>query len=218
MLRLITKESPLYRHELFDKVQKSMSASTQSPHNSFLWDFQEISWGIFILRVQDTFHELACEFTLELKESFVPSGGENEEGFIKPVLVAHFPSIDSQRFQQRILWDEYLHGMIFITFQLNILEKLLLFCESKHAAYLFLSFHETNLDYLEIFQRFIISQEEVFSAEGELLEIAIPSSVSVYDDLIDLMEEIDHKFRQTLWREQRTNPTYRQYLKSGVLI
>jgi len=195
-----------------------MYVSTQSSHHSFLWDFQEISSGIYIARFQDTFHELSCEFTLELKESFVPSEDETEESFIQPVLVGNFPSIDIQRFQQKILWDEYLQGMILIKFQLKILEKLLLFCEDKKAPYLFLTFNEANQDYLEIYQCFIISEEENLSTDGELTEITIPSDVSVYDDLIDLTNEVDHKFRKTLWGEQRVNPTFRHYLKSHAIL
>lgn len=195
-----------------------MHASTRSPQHSFLWDFQEISSGIYIVRFQDNFHELSCEFSLELKESFVPSEDETEESFIQPVLVGNFPSINIQRFQQKIFWDEHLQGMILIQFQLKVLEQLLLFCEDKQAPYLLLTFNETNQDYLEIYQCFIVSEEEVLSTGAELTEITIPSDVSVYDDLIDLMEEVDHKFRKTLWREQGVNPIYREYLKSGTLI
>ena len=71
---------------------------------------------------------------------------------------------------------------------------------------------------ITLYQCFIISEEGVLSTEGEQIEITIPSDVSVYDDLIDLINDVDHKFRKTLWPEQRVNPTYRYYLKSGALI
>jgi hypothetical protein len=195
-----------------------MYASTQSLQHSFLWDFQEISSGIYIVRFQDTFHELSCEFSLELKESFVPSEDETKENFIQPVLVGNFPSIDIQRLQQKMLWDEYLYGTLLIQFQLKILEQLILLCEDKNATQLFLTFNETNQDYLEIYRRFLISEEEIISNHAEQTEIAIPTDVSVYDELIDFMEEIDHKFRQILWREQRENPLYRRFLKSEALV
>lgn len=218
MLKLIPKSpQPLYQGNAIQMIENKIPVPKGPSQHSFLWDFQEISSGIYIVRFQDTFHELSCEFALELKESFVPSEGETEGSFIQPVLVGNFPSIDIQRFQQKILWDEYLQGMILIQFQLKILEKLLLFCENKQASYLLLTFNEANKDYLEIYQCFIISEEEILSTDGEQTEITIPSDVSAYDNLIDLIEEVDHKFRKTLWREQRVNPIYRHYLKSQVL-
>ena len=215
MLRLIAKESPIYRHELSNKAEIPIYALTQSPKQSFLWDFQEISLGIFIARFRDTFHELFFEITLELKDSLLAS--DDEEQYIERILVGNFHSVDVQRLQQKVHWDEYLQGMILIQFQLKILEQLLLFCEEKHTTYLFLIFNEANQDYIEIYQRFIISKEEILSNHGEKIRISLPTDVSVYDELIDFMEEVDQSFRQTLWTEQRNNPIYREYLKSEAL-
>jgi hypothetical protein len=214
LLRLIAKKHPIYRHKISNDADQPKSASINFPQQTFFFDFQEITPGFNVARFQNPFHELACEFILELKEIFLPSEDEEKESFLQPVLVCDFPSIDTRRFLQKVLWDEYLQGMILIQFQLKILEQILLFGEDKCSSLLFLTFNEANQDYLEIYERFIISEGQF----GENIEIAISTDASVYDDLVDFMEEVNHKFRQTLWSEQRTNLIYRQYLKSEAFI
>lgn len=217
MLRLIPNSSqPVYKGHSCQMIENKIPAPKGPLQNSFLWDFQEISPGIYIARFQDTFHELSCKVALELKESFIPSGGQ-ERGYFELILAADFPSIDIQLLQQKALWDEYLYGTLLIQFQLKVLEQLLLFCEDRDATHIFLSFNEANHDYIEIYQRFIISEEEIPSNHREKIEIIIPTDVSIYDELIDFMEEIDHSFRHTLWREKGVNSIYRQYLKSEAL-
>ncbi|MBX9804825.1 MAG: hypothetical protein K2Y18_03610 [Alphaproteobacteria bacterium] len=220
MLRLIAKESPIsiYRHNVSKYAEKTKSSSIHSLQQPFLFDFQEISSGIYVARFLDTFHELSCDFALEVRDVLIPSGDEYEEPYLQPVLVGEFPLLDTRRFQQKVLWDEYLQGMALIQFQLKILEQLLLFCEDKFATHLLLTFNDVNQDYLEIYQRFIISEEQILCAHNEKTEIAIPTDVTVYDDLIDFIEEVDHKFRQTLWSEHRTNSIYRHYLKSEAIV
>lgn len=218
MLRLIAKESPVCSHKMSNSIEEPKSDSIQSPQHSFLWNFRKLSSGIYLARFKDTLHELFCEITLEVKESFIPYENQEKDGHLDFILVAAFPSIDIQCLQQKVLWDEYLYGTLFIQFQLKILEQFILFCEDKNAMQLFITFNEANQDYLEIYRRFLISEEEILSNLGEQIEITIPTDVNIYDELIDFMEEIDHSFRQTLWREQRVNPTYRFYLKSEALI
>jgi hypothetical protein len=141
-----------------------------------------------------------------------------EDGTLEVVIAANFPAIDLQGLNQIIHGNEYLQGMILIKFQLKILEQLLLFAENKDAGYLFLNFNEANLDYVEIYQRFIISQESILSARGEQIEIVMPTDVGTYDELIEFMDELEQDFQQNLWRAQKSDPIIRQYLKSQALL
>jgi hypothetical protein len=102
-------------------------------------------------------------------------------------------------------------------FQLRILEQLLLFCDDKDAANLTLAIHDTDLDYLEIYRRFVISYEEVAKAREEQTEIVISTDIETYDEVLDFIDEVDKDLRQSLWRNQKTNPAFREYLKSYSL-
>jgi hypothetical protein len=101
-------------------------------------------------------------------------------------------------------------------FQLKILEQLYLFCEWKEAVKLVLTTHDANLDYLEIYSRFFVSEEQVAMPMGERTRIVIPTDVDIYDEIVDFMDELDKDFCKTLWRDQKENPAFREYLKSNA--
>lgn len=188
------------------------------PQNSFFYDLQELSSNLYVLRAKDFHHELTCEITLELTDSFFSSNEENsEEGYIAPVITCNFPPIDVQQLNQKICWDEYLHGIIMFQFQLKILEQLLLLCQKKDVAYIILTIPNTNLDYLEIYRRFIISEEQVLIARVDQTQIVIPTDVKTYNEIIALMGEVDDNLHKTLWRGQSANPIFRKYLKENAL-
>ena len=219
MLRLITKNSPptyeQFTPQYNEKKTPQFNCSIKEP---FLFDFREISPGIYIARFRDSFHELACEITLELKSVLTLSGDHREDGYFEPVLAGDFPYIETQRLQKKVLGNDYLHHMTLLQFQLKILEQILLFCDEKDASSLILNFNEANLDYLEIYDQFITSQDETISDRGEQTEAVIATDVTIYDELIDFIDKVDRDFQRTLWREQRNNPILRQYLKSQAAI
>jgi hypothetical protein len=187
-------------------------------NNSFMFHFQAFSPDLYAFRGEDGGHELLCEMTLELKETFVSFEEEEEgEGYLAPVVTCHFPSISVQKFNAKVGFDAYLQGVVMFQFQLKILEQLLLFCEEKDAATLALTINDTNLDYLDIYSRFIVSARKVATARGEQTEIVIPADVETYDEVVDFMDEVEKKFRKTLWREQTSNLVFREYLKGYAL-
>jgi hypothetical protein len=141
-----------------------------------------------------------------------------EDGTLEVVIAGNFPTIDMQGLNQIVHNNEYLQGMILIKFQLKILEELLLFAKNKDAGYLFLNFNEANYDYVEIYQRFIVSQESNLSASGEQIELVMPTDVGTYDELIEFMDELEQDFQQSLWSDQKSDPIIRQYLKSKALM
>lgn len=185
---------------------------------TLLSHYQEISPNLYVFRFRDAHHELSCEITLELKSNFALSGKMGEGDYLVPVLTGDFPSIDVQQLQRKVPWDDYLHVVLTIRFHLKILEQLLLFCKEKHAANLSLSFEEANLDYMEVFRHFFIFKTEVLTPKGEQTEIVIPINSETYGELFKFMNRLSHDFRQNLWRDQKINPAYRQYLKYLSLL
>ena len=203
---------------LSQKLETKLTIQKSLPQNSFLVDFQELSLNLYVFRAQDLNHKLACEITLELKEGFVYSKEESEEDeYLVPIIACNFPSIDLQRFNEKVGWDEYLQGILIIQFQLKILEQLFLFCEVKNAVNLLLTINNAKFDYLEIYRRFFISEKQVITARGRQTEIVMPTDVETYDKMIAFMDEVNKDFRQTLWCEQKNNAAFRKYLKEHSL-
>lgn len=215
MLRLISKDSHRLSQDVLSQgLETKLATLKSSPQHSFLYDFQEFSPNLYVFRAKDLYHELACEMTLERQESFAYSDeASEEEDYLIPIMSCNFPSINVQRFNEKVCWDQYLQGILMFQFQLKILEQLFLFCEDKDAVNLILTFNDADLDYLEVYRRFFISEEQVMTARGEQTEIVIPTDVETYDELVDFMDKVDRDFRRTLWRDQKVNSAFREYLK-----
>lgn len=210
MLKLIVNNTnPIHKNALSQGLEAKPTPALSPHQNRFIVDFQGLSQNLFVFRAQDFDHDLTCEMTLELSEGFAIS--EEEEYFV-PIMTCNFPSIDVSRFNEKVCFDEYLQGILMLQFQLNILEQLFLFCEEKDAVNLTLTFIETDLDYLEIYRRFFIFEEEIITARGVQTKIVIPTEAKTYDDVIDFMDDVDTDLRQTLWHGQKLNPAFRKYL------
>lgn len=222
MLRLVSQiPQPLYNAQAQpgESGCAVVKNNNSYAHPALVVDIKEITTELYTANFYDMLHALNCEIILEKRSRFAHIDDHYEEGkSIETFLVCNFPQIDTQRLGSLICCDEYLQAMLIIQFQLNILEQMLLFCEEQGATYLTLNFNDSSLDYLEIYQNFIISQEEIITSQGEQTEIVIPSDVCTYDDLLDFMDNVKHEFLQTLWRDQKVNGAYRTYLKSQTRL
>jgi hypothetical protein len=155
-----------------------------------------------------------------MQKNTVPPGngfgfGLCEPGDVARTLSARYYKDGAEiliRNQGKVMENHYLQGIIMYQFQLRILEQLLLFCEGQDAANLTINIHDNDIDYLEIYRRFFVSEEKVITARGEQTQIVIPTDIETYDGVLDFMDEIYRNFRQSLWREQRTNPAFQKYL------
>jgi hypothetical protein len=214
MLKLIINNTHLFDGK--DSSQHSgmkQSFPQGASQNSFLFDFQELSKNLYAFRAHDCIHDLACEMHVELKERLVyPENAREEEGYLAPVAACDLPHIDIQKLEGKVLGDEYLQGILMYQFQLKILDQLLLFCDDKDAVNLTLTISDADLDYLDIYRRFFVSEEKVITARGEQTQIVIPTDIETYDEVLDFMDEVDKNFRQSLWRDQKVNPAFRKYL------
>jgi hypothetical protein len=186
----------------------------------FLYDFREITPDLFVLRCQDFSHRLACEMTLERKQRLAyseSSEGDNEGYGFVTVISGDFPTIDIQRFIEKVN-DDYLVDVILTRFHLNLLEQLLVFSRSKEATHLVLTIDMDKLNNVDIYRDFVIFEDDVMTSIGEQREIIIPTDTGTFVTLLDSMKKLDQKFQQTLWREQKNNSTLRKYLKFQSLL
>lgn len=212
MLKLIvTNARSIHRTILPQKIDTKPLC-----HNdSFVFHFQELSPNLYVFRAKDYAHDLSCEMPVEVTETFVSMENDDEEGgYFAPAVSCNFPTISLEKLNKKIDFNNYIRGILVRQFQLNILEQLLLFCDEKRAAKLILTMTNIELDYLEIYSRFFISEERVLTSKGEQIQVVIPTDVHTYDEIVDFVDELEQDFRKILWREQRTNPAFREYLMS----
>lgn len=202
-------------HSLNGKALPHEFQTTLSPlSDSFTSLFQEFSPNLHVFAAQDNNHELACKMTVEIKEMFVSLEDEGEEGaYLASVVACSFPAIDVENLHKITGCDSYLQGILMFQFQLKILEQLLLFCEEKGAVNLILTVSDAELDYLEVYSRFFVSEERIGTSRGEQTQVMIPTDVHTYDEIVDFMDELEKDFRKILWRGQNANPVFREYLK-----
>lgn len=218
MLELIHNVHQVTQQDVPETYKEEHVPVTGLSSATVLSHYQEISPNLYIFRFHDAHHELSCSLTLEMKNNFAVSEKTGIEDYLVPIFTGEFPTIDTLRLQRKVPWDDYLHVILMIRFHLKILEQLLLFCEEKNAIRLFLSFEEVNLDYMEVFRHFFSVETQVLTPRGKQTEIVIFIADGIYDKLLNFMNRLSHDFYQNLWRDQKVNPAYRQYLKYLSLL
>ena len=220
MLKLVINNSALISKGALSKQSEKIDDDFEtSPIGTLLFDCIQIASSLYIFRARDLDHNLTCEMSLELTEGFAFSRDDPRgKKYFNPIMACNFPSIDVSRFNEKVCWDEYLQGTLMLQFQLKILEQLLLFCEEKDAAQLVLVINNVNYDDLEIYRHFAVTEEQGIVAGGGHTKIVIPTDREAYDEVIEFMDKVDEDFRQTLWRHQKANPTFRKYLRDHALL
>lgn len=157
---------------------------------------------LYEMKTQDPFHDLGCDLILEV-----------ERDDRETTVVCHFPAI--LHGSHRLLDEEgTLYGIIVIQFQMKVLEQLFLFCTKHDASHLIIYMDDDQAEGFGIYQDFLVHCEETVTENGEKTEMLISTDQGTFDKWRSFMAEINPKFEQELWREQRFNPTIQRYLKS----
>ena len=220
MIKWISKRPEAFCRKVTEQ-KNNISTAQKAAVQSFIWQVEELSGQRYRIRAQDPWHELACELILETKQTLrfpegVPDGSPEEDGFYVPVLSGEFPALQASGLDKKTLGDVYLQNMVVMQFLVKMMEQLLLFCEDKDAVTLSLGFNEQNNDYVEVYRGYFNEEAICYTSKGKWTRIGIPTSLEVYDEVIDFIDHIEQDFRSTLWREQRFNPVIRQYLKEQI--
>jgi len=188
-------------------VGKKKRSQTFDPNAGFTVETQERGHSQYIFVAHDSFHGLECEIPLEICDD------QDEEQESKFVL-CHFPSIADEELNEFIDRDETLCGMIMVQFQMKVLEQLLLFCSNYDASTLLVEVNHTSERHdLEIYQNLAIYEDKVPTITGMKTQLIIPTTLETFDNLMDLMDDINQDFRKMLWKDQSNNPAIREYLK-----
>lgn len=190
--------------------QTTLSNSHIKP--SFMAEVHLRGPNLYSLLACDPSHYLECELILETEERKDPDSLESV------AVICHFPNISDEKLQDHIWFDDTLYGIIMIQFQIKLLEQLLLFCATHYASKLIIFTDDVQADALGVYQDFLTYKDQILTYKGEKTEMVIPADRATFDAWIDFMEKITIDFRQTLWREQRSNPIIRRYLKNHPLV
>ena len=182
------------------------SPSQPTPSKAgFSAKIRSIGTNVYEMNIRDPFHDLGCDLILEI---------EKREG--ETVAVCHFPVIlnESNRFLDE---DENLYGAIMLRFQMKVLEQLFIFCVSHNASQLTIYMDDAQAEGFGIYDDFLSHYDETLTENGEKTEMVISTNQETFDKWLGFMAEMSLKVEQNLWREQRTNPVVRHYLKSRPL-
>lgn len=161
---------------------------------------------LYEMILQDLSHYLTCNLILEVEE--------NNQGYEEKTVICHFPTLSDEELSDFVEGDEALCDMIMVQFQMKILEQLLLFCASHYASTLVIFADDAQADDLGVYQDFLTYEDQTLTSKGEKTEMVIPADRETFDAWIDFMDDINRKFQQSLWHDQRSNPVIRQYLKN----
>jgi len=205
------------RGSLGQEPETKSTAAEKAFQNGLLVDFRKISPDLYDFAAMDPAHGFSIRMTLEQKETFTYFDEKDENGGFVPMVACDFSRIMTQRSLEKSFGDETLQSMSLARFQLKVLEQMLLFAENRDADHIMLTFSSDALEYREIYSPFATCEEETETKTGPGIEMLISTDVETYDELVDFMDSTERKFRQILWREQKTNPAFREYLKRHPL-
>jgi hypothetical protein len=163
---------------------------------------------LYEMTIQDPFHHLKCNLILEVEEVL----DETDSGSV----ICHFPAISDEGLNRFVEEDDTLYGMFMIQFQIRILEQLFLFCATHYASELVIFVDDDQAEALGVYQDFLTYKDQTLTHKGEKTEMVIPADRETFDAWIDFMDEINRKFQQSLWCEQKTNPAIKRYLKNFI--
>jgi hypothetical protein len=172
----------------------------------FMVDVKKRGFDLYEMTIQDPFHDLEGELMLEIER--------NPSQPAPRTVVCHFPAILLQEGNKLMGQDELLYGLVMVQFQMKILEHLLLFCAKHNASHLVIYMDDDQVEGFGIYQDFLIHQDPTWTKNGEQTEMVIPANKETIDDWMVFMAATTLGFEQELWREQRSNPAIRHYLKS----
>lgn len=198
MLKLISKQ--YFKQDILHNEEQEESNS-----EGFTSEVYLKGPSFYLMAIKDPSHCLACDIFLEVEEG----GLEYENNKI----ICHFSKISDERLNAFINEDETLLGIILIQFHMKIMEQLLIFCANHYASTLIIYTDDSQAEEWGIYHDFLAQKDQIISENGEQTEMVITSDQETFDEWIDFMEEVNLKFRQTLWSGQRINPSIRKYLR-----
>jgi hypothetical protein len=187
---------------------KAHTGSFQKHHNptGFSALIQQKALYRYTMDITDSIHSLTGRLVLKIHCA--------DHELETTTVSCQFPSFDTQCLNLLIENDETLYGAIMISFQLKVLEQLLLFCGEHDANTLHILVSEAEAPELEIYHNFSVLKETVLTPQGHKVKIVVPADSESYDHLVDFTTQTCQEFNKSLWHDQASNWAIRRYLKT----
>jgi hypothetical protein len=185
--------------------------STSSQHQHFTAEVRKRSPYDFVMVARDPFHYLHCDLPLTFEEN----QWEKKRSFS---LVCQFPTICDEELADFINDDEDLLGITLITFHMQILKNLFVFCSTHQAHNLIIKATEEQFAALGIYHEFIKHVDKIPTKQGISIEITILIHSKSLAQCNEFIDDMMAQFRKTLWGAQSTNSAIRDYLKTNVRL
>jgi hypothetical protein len=197
----------MIKHKDSSAILNSTHIITTEKNSYFTVEIRKRSPHDFIMVARDPFHHLNCEIPLKF---------ENIEDDIS--LICKFPEICEEEFVDFINCDDYLFGMILITFHMQILKNLFMFCRTHKVQNLIIKASKEHFAGLGVYEEFIKDIYKVPTMRGIGVEITIHVHSDRLTECDEIIDGIMAKFRKKLWKDQKTNADIRNYLKNNVRL
>ncbi len=191
-------------------IQDILPKANKNRRPSFRAEVHVKGNNLYVMEAQDLAHFLACELVLEIQESASNLKDSRD-------VICHFPKITDEQFRKFVWDDNTLYEILKGVFQMKIMEQLLAFCVTYHAANLVIFADDDQANELGIYRDFLSHRNQALASKSEKAEIIITAGSETFDAWLEFMEDITIKFRQTLWKGQKTNPAIQHYLKTRDL-
>jgi hypothetical protein len=160
--------------------------------------------NLYEMEATDLSHYLSCSLILEVEQN-KKNNGE---------VICHFPEISAEQLNTFIWEDDTLYAITMIQFQMRVLKELFQFCINHYADRLVIYLNEDQAEDFEIYQDFLLYEDEIQTKETDMTKMVFPADIDTYEDWLDFMNQAILRFQQTLWQHQRKNPAIRHYLTS----
>ena len=191
-------------------IQDILPKANKNRRPSFRAEVHGKGANLYVMEAQDLAHFLVCELVLEIQESEATMKCSKD-------VICHFPKIADEQFRKFVWDDSTLYEILMGVFQMKIMEQLLAFCVTHHAANLVIFADDDQANELGIYRDFLSHQNPTVVPKGERSEMIIPADPKTFDAWLEFMEDMTVKFRQTLWKGQKTNPAIQHYLRTRDL-
>lgn len=183
-------------------IQDTLRTANKNKRPSFEAEVHVKGVDLFVMEARDLAHFLTCELVLEIQDN---KDSRN--------VICDFPKITNEQFRKFVWDDNTLYEILMGVFQMKIMEQLLAFCITHKAANLVIFIEDDQANELGIYRDFLNHENLTSTLKNENTEMTIPIDQKIFDAWVHFMEVVIAKFRQTLWREQKTNQMIQRYLK-----
>lgn len=158
--------------------------------------------NLYEIEANDLSHYLKCCLALEIEQNQERTGE----------VICHFPQISDEKLNAFIWEDDTLYAITMIQFQMRILKEIFQFCLNHYADRLVIFLNEQQAEDFEIYQDFLLYEDEIQSKDDQMTKMVFPADKDTYEDWLDFMNQATLRFQQILWQHHRKNPAIRHYL------